>query len=229
MWTFARRSFTYLRTHGLTQTIRYAGHRISERRNERRLRIQTGGRVLLWDLGINNGLCKHYVPTEYRVLKDVLNTIRIRKNKDVFLDYGSGKGRVVVVAGTRPFQSVIGIEIAPELIAVAEDNVRRAHKRLQCNDIRFVATDAAAYRVPRDVTVVFFYNSFEGEILTRVFANIRRSLRDNPRPFTLICNNPPDALATETGPGGWLVERREFFDHDRRHRTVLYANTGWRS
>ena len=48
----------------------------------------------------------------------------------VFVDFGSGKGRVVMIAASFPFKAVIGVELSSELHQIAMENVRRAAPRL---------------------------------------------------------------------------------------------------
>ena len=56
--------------------------------------------------------------------------------QDVFVDYGAGKGRTVVLASTYQFKRVIGVELAPELAAIAEENLFRAIKRLDASKLK---------------------------------------------------------------------------------------------
>jgi predicted RNA methylase len=41
-----------------------------------------------------------------------------------FVDFGSGKGRVLLVASHYPFREVVGVEFSPELQKIAEGNIR---------------------------------------------------------------------------------------------------------
>ena len=122
----------------------------------------------------------------YRAIHRVLRRVQIRPGEDVFLDYGSGMGRAVVVAATYPFRKVIGIELSPELNDVARDNIKRARAKLVCNDIELITMDARHYVVPPDATVVLLFNPFEGSLLTRVFPKSRRVVGDVPK------KNEPD-------------------------------------
>jgi predicted RNA methylase len=51
-----------------------------------------------------------YMPIPYRHLARMLSKVDMREDC-VFLDYGSGMGRVATVAATYPIRRVIGVEL----------------------------------------------------------------------------------------------------------------------
>ncbi|HWL91926.1 MAG TPA: hypothetical protein VNT79_00175, partial [Phycisphaerae bacterium] len=162
MLALSKKVIAYRREFGMQRTIRHAVHRLSEGWHERRLGIRSADYVQLPELGIHNALCKPYAPAEHRTLRRVLSSLSIRPGEDVFIDFGSGMGRVVVVAATFPFKKVIGVEIAPQLDVIARENLRRARPHLCCQNVELVTADANEYALPRDATVIFIYNSFVG-------------------------------------------------------------------
>jgi len=111
--------------------------------------------------------------------------VELRKHKDIFLDYGSGMGRVLIMAAAYPFRKVIGVELSGKLNKVAFENIKRVKKKLKCKDIEIVEADATTYRVPTEVTVIYFYNPFTGAILQQVVDNIHKSLVEAPRKLTI--------------------------------------------
>jgi precorrin-6B methylase 2 len=150
--------------------------------------------------------------------------LTIQEDRDVFLDYGSGMGRVVVLAATYPFRKVIGIEVSSELNAIAKDNVRRAYKRLKCKDIDLITGDAASYVVPPEVNYVYLYNPFRGETLSRVFDNIRKSLDVTDRKLTLIYKKR--IAFEEKMPGRDWLEKRWEFPCRHGQKCIVYQNHG---
>jgi tRNA G46 methylase TrmB len=54
---------------------------------------------------------------------------------DVFVDVGSGMGRVVLQAARYSFRKVIGVEISETLHGIAWENIDRNRQRLRCGDI----------------------------------------------------------------------------------------------
>ena len=53
----------------------------------------------------------------------MLRALDIDYSDFVFVDYGSGKGRTLLVAAEFPFKKIVGVEIAQELHAIAGKNV----------------------------------------------------------------------------------------------------------
>ena len=105
---------------------------------------------------------------------------------DVFVDFGSGKGRIVFQAARYPFARVVGVEISERLNRIARANIDRNRRRLRCQNIELVTADAAAFDVPDDMTVAYFYYPFAGETFRTVIAKIVASIDRNPRRVTLI-------------------------------------------
>jgi predicted RNA methylase len=216
----ASNALAYIREHGLLHTARYAAQRIPEVYYEWRFGITTAGRIEVEDLSFSNPFACHYYPTDYPSIFATFRRLPIRPLEDVFLDYGCGMGRVLVVAGTFPFRRVIGIELAPELSSIATENLRRARSKLTCRDVEVITGDAAAYLVPADVTVIFFYNPFMGAALSGALEAIRASLEASPRRLRIVFKNPAFmAPAMEDHP--WLVKHTEFRARDADHTIMI--------
>ena len=105
---------------------------------------------------------------------------------DVFVDFGSGKGRVLLQAARYRFGRVIGVEISEALNEVARANIASRRERLRCGAIELVTADASEYEIPDSMTVGYFYYPFVGETFRRVIDNIVASLDRNPRRVRLI-------------------------------------------
>jgi SAM-dependent methyltransferase len=156
---------------------------------ERRYRLDTSDEVLLDDVGLAHEERADYRPTGWMTLKRILPEEEVSA-EDVFVDLGSGKGRAVFLAAQYPFRRVIGVELSPELHAVAEQNLRRYDGKLGGTRIELVNGDALAYELPPDVSVVFLFNPFGGELFSGVVANLLRSLDEHPRRLRVIYVNP---------------------------------------
>jgi precorrin-6B methylase 2 len=130
-----------------------------------------------------------YVPSDW---SDLRRAMRGRKvgPADVFVDFGSGKGRMVYQAARFPFGRVIGVEISEKLCEVARENIAARTEKLKCTDVQLVTMDAAEFAVPDDVTYVYFYHPFGGETFKAVVANIVQSLERRPRRLTVIYQTP---------------------------------------
>jgi hypothetical protein len=109
----------------------------------------------------------------------------------VFVDFGSGMGRVVFQAALwYPFRQVIGVELSARLHEIAEDNIARNRSRLRCRDVDLVRADVLDYPVPDDVTVAFFDNPFTGHIFAAVLDRLLGSVDRAPRTVTIVYFNP---------------------------------------
>ncbi len=195
-----------LRDRGLADTLDWAGYQLSWRYREWRLGIETTGFIPWYELGEDPDH-QSYEPIDFRCFDIVLDYLGVRPGQGVALDYGSGKGRAVVLAAARGFRRVIGVERSAELCAIAEENLRRARGALRCQDVEIVHADAETYRVPDDVTTVLLFNPFTGPVLLAVLAQIRRSLLAAPRPLRLIYLLPKDDRDL-LAACDWLVEER---------------------
>ncbi len=131
----------------------------------------------------------NYIPSGWASLS-YLNATRPLQSDDVFLDIGSGKGRVVLLAATYPVRRVIGVELSSVLHEIAQSNLARAVKWLACQDVQLVCGDAASYPIPDDVTVVYLFNPFVGAPFLRVIDNIEESLLRRNRPVWIFYTNP---------------------------------------
>jgi hypothetical protein len=84
-----------------------------------------GGWTYLSDLDIHsaNWIDGHdYFPIEPDRFQRVLESFDIALEGLTFIDFGSGKGRTLLMASEYPF---IGLEFSPELHRIAESNITR--------------------------------------------------------------------------------------------------------
>jgi len=65
-----------------------------------------------------------YDTVSEKMISGVLSRLPRRYQDYTFVDFGSGKGKVVLLAPRLPFRKVIGLEFAQQLIAVAQRNIR---------------------------------------------------------------------------------------------------------
>jgi predicted RNA methylase len=121
--------------------------------------------------------------------------------EDVFVDLGSGKGRVVLQAALHyPFRRVHGVELSGHLHEIAQRNLALTRHLLSGRDVQLVRADATEFPVPDDVTVVFLYNPFTGEAFATVVRRLLESLDRNPRTLRIVYGNPvEEARLLDTG------------------------------
>jgi SAM-dependent methyltransferase len=156
---------------------------------ERPAGIETAAIVRLQELGLAAPDRENYHPTPWLALKRVLRQDEVT-DQDVFIDFGCGKGRILYQAAMYPFRRVIGVEISPDLAQIARDNIQRSLPKLRCRDVEVVTADVVNYEVPDDVTLVYFFDPFHGEVFAALLDRIIASLRRRPRELTIIYLDP---------------------------------------
>lgn len=129
--------------------------------------------------------CERYEPLDHGSIYTIMSKLCISP-ADSLLDYGCGMGRLVVVACTKPFRSVIGVEVSPALCRIARANVRSAPNMSQTSSVEIVAADARELEVPDHVTVFWFFNPFYGAVMAKVMARIYASLRHARRRIVVV-------------------------------------------
>ena len=142
--------------------------------------------------------------------KRIVENLEVRYENYTFVDFGSGKGRVLLLASAFPFRSVTGVELSEELHEIAQRNVELYKGPRVCNGVESFCMDAAQYPIPSGKSVLYFFNPFGHEVMARVLENVRRSFEEDPREIILVYMNP---------------RHREVFDRaDFLKRTV---DKGW--
>lgn len=109
-----------------------------------------------------------------------------------FVDYGSGKGRALLIASEYNFKRIIGVEVSEAAHRDALDNIKSYRsKTRQCSQLESVCTDARLFQLPLESTVIYMFNPFPSELLSEVLTVIHASLLRTPRHLIIIYCNPP--------------------------------------
>ena len=110
-----------------------------------------------------------YDPSNPQVVRTLISTLQIDYSRFTFIDFGSGKGRALLVAAGFPFKEVIGVEFSRELHEVALKNIARfPRNETHAGIVRSIHDDASAYEPPRSDLVCYFYNPFGAPVMERV-------------------------------------------------------------
>jgi SAM-dependent methyltransferase len=213
MLVLARNAMKRLVKEGPRRTLSLAGARlrslVRSALEDRRLGVSTAGEATDRDLGIKDLRNHWYVATDYATFDSALQHVSVRPGEDVFVDFGSGKGRTILLAARHPFRRVIGVEFSQQLHEVASENVRTALTADRSRDVELILADATQWKVPADATVLFFFNPFDGEILAKVCANIQQSLAEAPRKLTIIYVRADKFFEKEIDWQRWLTRTHE--------------------
>jgi hypothetical protein len=114
-----------------------------------------------------------------------------RTRHAAFVDVGSGKGRVVLLAAMRRFREVIGVELSPVLHAIAECNLARVRDGGHLASPASVELgDATELALPDGPVVLFLYHPFREAIALAVMDRVLASLAADPRPIAILYGHP---------------------------------------
>jgi hypothetical protein len=178
------------------RTFRAGRHLAEWLRNERRQAVDTSPHISLDSLGVDHPDRNPYEPTRWNSLRTMIPKSDVEPT-DVFVDFGSGMGRMIQQAAAYPFARVIGVEVSDHLNEIARWNIERNQERFTCQDVGFVTCDALEFPIPGDMTYAYLFNPFMGETFRKVVNNIIASVDRTPRRLVLIYENPTMKEAVE--------------------------------
>jgi SAM-dependent methyltransferase len=151
--------------------------------------IDTAGDIWQTGPGFNTDIARKYGPGGWWDLR-----MTIGKNispEDVFIDFGSGKGRMVYLAARYyPFKKVIGVEISDNLNLIAKKNLDKHKNKLRCRDVEIITTNISEYVIPDNITLVYLYDPFREALFVDLIKRLRTSLTQYPRSMRIIYRNP---------------------------------------
>lgn len=150
-----------------------------------------------------------------------------------FLDIGCGKGRALIVASEYSFARLIGIELNPDVAALAHLNARRVARRHPDRariDIR--TGDASAPDLPDSDLVVFMYHPFGRPLVERLCGRLVDGLAAG-RSICVIYENPVHGDVFDAAPAfhRWRAEMRACtadeapFTFDPDDATVIWRSS----
>lgn len=185
---------------------------------ERRLGTRTDEWVELSELGLPSEHRLRYQPSGWLTLPRVLRRSEV-SSQDVFIDFGCGKGRMVLEAALLyRFARVVGVELSPDLAAVARSNVERNRRRLRTPQVEIVVSDVLEYPIPDDVTIAFFCNPFTGPIFAHVIRGLLASVDRAPRRLRIVYSVPDEeGMMLQTGRIRRVGSGRSFWSRPRSH------------
>jgi len=161
-----------------------------------------------------------YLPTRPRVIRRVLRDVPSQNNSEtVFIDFGSGKGRVLLLAAEHGYKKIIGIELRPSLHEIARQNLARCkHFPQSIHHIELLNADALDYEFPDRPLVLYFFNPFGNEVLRQILSKLQLSLDQNRRDVLLaMVSSEFDELMTSSFPQFELIDRsrlRSIYRHN---------------
>lgn len=171
---------------------------------------KTGGIQEIFELTIVGDNARHglsHIASDPGEFASLISTLKVDLSTFTFIDLGSGKGRAVILAARYPFQRIIGVEFARELVAAAKANVEAlATHSVTDRRVEFICGDASAYPFPESPLIVYLFNPFGSTIIRRVAENLIESWRHKPRPILVLYANP--VHLDEFLKSGWTINAR---------------------
>lgn len=172
---------------------------------------ETSGRRNVSSFKVDPTLARHggrYQASDADMLLSILDGLDIRYPDYTFIDYGSGKGRIVLTASLRPFREVIGIEFSSELVDIADRNLEIFSQRASnMAPAKTVTGDAGAFEPPVGNLICYLYNPFDHEIMSRVIERILKAVEASDREVRVIYVEPVCRDLFEKS-GKWAIEDR---------------------
>jgi SAM-dependent methyltransferase len=139
----------------------------------------------------------NYQATKARPFRSLLRRLQF-PHGSTFVDVGSGKGKVLLLAAQHDFKRVVGLEFSRALCEQALKNIEIFRGKVPTlAPIDVVETDVAQHALRGDENVFFLYNSFDAAVLGQFVENIRRSVATHPRQVWLIYSVPLHAGVLE--------------------------------
>jgi len=172
---------------------------------------RTAGWVDLDDFAIsssNRARGRAYQATSAFAFSRLLRKIEIPRQCG-FVDFGCGRGRVLLLAADAGFERVVGIEFASELVVDARRNVQRwTESSGRTCQMSVIEGDVLDYVVAKQDAVFFLFNPFDDVVLDGVLDRIELSLDMHPRNAWIIYHNPLE---------GSRIDRRQRFQKAGTH------------
>jgi hypothetical protein len=177
--------------------------------------VDTYGLIPLGRLDITSDNLVHgnlYGPVVPRIFNSMMSELHIPDREFVFVDYGSGKGRALLLAAWHPFKRILGVEFSKELHDVAVKNVATFRRTAGVGtNVECVWSDAAKFRLPDDPVVLYMYNPFGEAVMQGVIDSLCHSWHAHPRTIVVLYRNPTCGHLFERTPLFSPVSRTQHY------------------
>lgn len=141
---------------------------------------------------------RRYEPSSAELVHSELEKLQIDLDRFTFIDFGSGKGRALLIAAGFPFKEVVGVEFSRELHEIAKRNIAQIRPEYsRAGALRSIHGDAATFELPKSDLVCYFYNPFGPPVITAVADRLAAHHRDHGYRVIIIYVDPRDREAFE--------------------------------
>jgi SAM-dependent methyltransferase len=171
-------------------------------------RVNTTSGAVGWRERLLGVFHSEYQPTDpyfFREMMDALQQSQSDLSGFTFIDVGSGKGRVLLMASDYGFRRIVGVELMPALHRIAMENLTKYRSDTQrCFALESVCCDATEFAVPEEPLVIYIFHSLPEAPLRQMIARLGRSLRGHRRAAFVMYHNP--VLEHVLGECWWLAK-----------------------
>lgn len=131
-----------------------------------------------------------YQPTNYYLIEKAFDYLKSQGLNHDILDYGCGKGRVLIVAAFYGFKNISGVDFTESFCREAEFNIEKVEPLFPSANFLVICEDAVKFKIENKQTVFFFFNPFDQKVMLAVVKNILASLKQNQRKIFVVYINP---------------------------------------
>jgi SAM-dependent methyltransferase len=154
-------------------------------------RVDTTSGTVSWRERLLGQFYSGYQPTDPALFREMMGSLEIDFQPFTFIDIGSGKGRVLLMAADYPFRRVLGVELFPSLNRIAQKNLSSYKSESQCCFVlETICGDAREFVFPPEPIVLYLFNPLPESALIEVMANLEHSLKQSPRTVYVLYHNP---------------------------------------
>jgi 16S rRNA G966 N2-methylase RsmD len=186
---------------GLFTTIRFV---VSDFIFDYKYGVETINTKMLDELEIdspNKVHGRYYEGTNAYLFKRMFSQVRVDIPNSCLIDFGSGKGKVMLMAAERGFPKVLGVEFSIELVEICRRNLEIFKRKTKSKtEFEVIHMDAAEYEIPPKANLLFFSNPFDETLIEKVIANILMSLEKYPREIVVVHLFPQGNMAFVNHP-----------------------------
>jgi len=170
----------------------------------------------------------NYAAIEPARFRTAMGKLRVRFEDFIFVDFGSGKGRALLMAAGFPFKRIVGVEFSPTLNAIAQSNIQKREfsgnspiEKMPGRRVDSVCMDFLDFPLPLEPSVFFLFDPCDEYVLGKLLARIEDSLRLQPREIRLVYVAP-------TAGKEQLLDSARFLtrvEKDSAQRYSVYRNS----
>lgn len=220
---------------GVYSVMRWRPSAVAARRRDQafdhRWGTQTSGLINLSSLAVDRDRARlgvRYQASSEGTLIRALHALSVDPSRYTFIDYGAGKGRVVMSASSLPFHRVLGVEFSPELCLAARKNIGQfAAAGGSIRKAEIIQQDAGTFEPPVEPLVCYFYNPFEAPVMLEVIKKLEQALVAGAGDIRLIYLDPKH-VDLFLKRGIWKITANDpevallasVRDHERRHGDI---------